>query len=118
MKLPPYLQKGDTIGITCPAGYMKLEKAQTCITVLQQWGYDVLVGKTLEERLPRNAHVVSKASPVVAQVIRQKRGLQYPINSKSDDEIRGKERRVKRSEHDSDQGGPRDCAGQDLQKTI
>lgn len=47
MKIPPYLQKGDTIGITCPAGYMKLEKAQTCITVLQQWGYEVLVGKTL-----------------------------------------------------------------------
>jgi muramoyltetrapeptide carboxypeptidase len=47
MKLPSYLQKGDTIGITCPAGYMKLEKAQTCITVLQQWGYEVLVGKTL-----------------------------------------------------------------------
>lgn len=47
MKLPPYLQKGDTIGITCPAGYMKLEKAQTCINVLQQWGYEVLVGKTL-----------------------------------------------------------------------
>lgn len=47
MKLPPYLQKGDTIAITCPAGYMPLEKAQTCITVLQQWGYEVLVGKTL-----------------------------------------------------------------------
>nr|WP_294906073.1 LD-carboxypeptidase [uncultured Lacibacter sp.] len=47
MKIPPYLQKGDTIAITCPAGYMPLEKAQTCITVLQQWGYDVLVGKTL-----------------------------------------------------------------------
>lgn len=47
MKIPPYLQKGDTIGITCPAGYMKLEKAQACITVLQQWGYEVLVGKTL-----------------------------------------------------------------------
>jgi muramoyltetrapeptide carboxypeptidase len=47
MKLPPYLQKGDTIAITCPAGYMPLEKAQTCITVLQQWGYEVLIGKTL-----------------------------------------------------------------------
>lgn len=47
MKLPSYLQKGDTIAITCPAGYMKLEKAQTCINVLQQWGYEVLVGKTL-----------------------------------------------------------------------
>nr|WP_294908041.1 LD-carboxypeptidase [uncultured Lacibacter sp.] len=47
MKHPPYLQPSDTIAITCPAGYMAKEKAQTCITVLQQWGYDVLVGKTL-----------------------------------------------------------------------
>lgn len=47
MKLPPYLQPGDTIAITCPAGYMPLEKAETCISVLQQWGYEVLVGKTL-----------------------------------------------------------------------
>ncbi len=47
MKIPPYLQKGDTIGITCPAGFMAKEKAATCIKVLQQWGYEVLVGKTL-----------------------------------------------------------------------
>jgi muramoyltetrapeptide carboxypeptidase len=47
MKLPPYLQPGDTIAITCPAGYMPLEKAQTCINTLQLWGYEVLIGKTL-----------------------------------------------------------------------
>ncbi len=47
MKIPPYLQKGDTIAITCPAGYMPREKAQTCIDTLQSWGYEVLVGKTL-----------------------------------------------------------------------
>lgn len=47
IKVPPYLKKGDTIGITLPAGYMAKEKAQTCIDVLQQWGYEVLVGKTL-----------------------------------------------------------------------
>jgi muramoyltetrapeptide carboxypeptidase len=47
IKIPSYLQKGDTIGITCPAGYMLTEKAQTCITTLQQWGYQVIVGKTL-----------------------------------------------------------------------
>ncbi|MGF2410852.1 S66 peptidase family protein [Ferruginibacter sp.] len=47
IKIPPYLKKGDTIGITCPAGFMAAEKAQTCITVLQQWGYQVMVGKTL-----------------------------------------------------------------------
>ncbi|MDB5275293.1 MAG: LD-carboxypeptidase [Ferruginibacter sp.] len=47
IKTPPYLKKGDTIGITCPAGYMAKEKAQTCIDTLQQWGYQVMVGKTL-----------------------------------------------------------------------
>ena len=44
---PAYLKKGDTIGITCPAGYMAAEKAQTCIATLQSWGYEVMVGKTL-----------------------------------------------------------------------
>ena len=44
---PPYLQKGDTIGITCPAGFMAAEKAQTCIDTLHGWGYNVMVGKTL-----------------------------------------------------------------------
>lgn len=47
MIIPPYLKKGDTIGITCPAGYMAAEKAQTCMDTLQAWGYKVLVGKTL-----------------------------------------------------------------------
>ncbi len=47
MTLPPYLKKGDTIGITCPAGYMDYAKAQTCIDTLQSWGYTVMVGKTL-----------------------------------------------------------------------
>jgi len=47
IKIPTYLKKGDTIGITCPAGYMTKEKAQTCIDTLQQWGFEVMVGKTL-----------------------------------------------------------------------
>jgi muramoyltetrapeptide carboxypeptidase len=45
--VPPSLKKGDTIGIVCPAGYMALEKAQTCIDVLQTWGYKVRLGQTL-----------------------------------------------------------------------
>jgi len=47
IKIPPYLKKGDTIGIACPAGYMAAKKAQTCIDTLQSWGYQVRVGKTL-----------------------------------------------------------------------
>jgi len=50
MKLPPYLRKGQTIGITCPAGYMAAGKAQACIHTLQDWGYQVMVGKTLGSR--------------------------------------------------------------------
>lgn len=47
IKIPPYLQKGDTIGIVCPAGAMPAAKAETCIKVLKQWGYKVKVGMTL-----------------------------------------------------------------------
>ena len=47
VRTPPYLQKGDTVGIVCPAGYMSIEKAQTCINTLQEWGYGVRIGKTL-----------------------------------------------------------------------
>lgn len=47
IKIPPYLQKGDTIGIVCPAGYMAAEKVQSCITELQEWGYKVKLGKTV-----------------------------------------------------------------------
>ncbi len=47
IKIPPYLKKGDTIGIVCPAGFMPYEKAETCIQILQQWGYKVKTGSTL-----------------------------------------------------------------------
>jgi len=46
-KIPTYLKKGSTIGITCPAGYMELAKVQTCIHTLQSWGYEVMLGKTV-----------------------------------------------------------------------
>lgn len=47
MKVPPYLKKGDTIGIVCPAGYMPHEKAAKCIETLKAWGFNVKVGKTV-----------------------------------------------------------------------
>jgi len=45
--IPPFLRPGDTIGITCPAGYMPPENAQTCIETLPAWGYRVRIGSTL-----------------------------------------------------------------------
>ncbi len=50
--IPPYLKKGDSIAITCPAGYMPAQKAQNCINRLQSWGFDVMIGKTLGSNSP------------------------------------------------------------------
>lgn len=47
IKTAPYLKKGDIIGIVCPAGFLSLEKATTCIETLKAWGYQVKIGKTL-----------------------------------------------------------------------
>ena len=47
IKIPPYLKPGDTIAVTCPAGYMPAENAATCIETLLQQGYKVIAGDTL-----------------------------------------------------------------------
>ncbi|MBS1928326.1 MAG: LD-carboxypeptidase [Bacteroidetes bacterium] len=44
---PPFLQPGDCIGLTCPAGFLDPNKSVACIHTLQQWGYEVMVGKTV-----------------------------------------------------------------------
>lgn len=48
MIIPPYLQPGDTIGITCPAGYFCLDDVQPAMDALQRWGYKVKLGKTID----------------------------------------------------------------------
>jgi len=45
--VPAYLQKGDTIGVICPSGYMPMENMETCLQVLEQWGFKVKRGQTL-----------------------------------------------------------------------
>jgi muramoyltetrapeptide carboxypeptidase len=45
--IPPYLKKGNTIGITCPSGFMDAKKSTACIHTLQKWGFNVMVGKTV-----------------------------------------------------------------------
>lgn len=47
MILPPPLQPGDTIGITCPAGYVAHERIAHCTEVLARWGFKVQVGRTV-----------------------------------------------------------------------
>ena len=44
---PPQLAPGSTIGILCPAGAIPLEKVTICAQVLESWGYQVRIGKTV-----------------------------------------------------------------------
>ncbi len=47
MTTPPYLKKGDTIAITCPAGFMMENKVTECVDALHKEGYNVIIGKTV-----------------------------------------------------------------------
>src|SRR5690348_16352509 len=46
--IPPALQPGDTVGITCPAGYFCLDDVQPAVDALQRWGYRVKLGRTID----------------------------------------------------------------------
>ncbi|GAC1480608.1 MAG: LD-carboxypeptidase [Flavisolibacter sp.] len=43
---PPFLKKGDTIGIVAPSGFMAIERIQPCIETLDNWGYNIQLGET------------------------------------------------------------------------
>ncbi len=49
-KIPPYLKKGDTIGITCPAGFITLEDINPAILKMKEWGFNIKIGTTVGKR--------------------------------------------------------------------
>jgi muramoyltetrapeptide carboxypeptidase len=49
-KRPRYLNGGDTIGITCPAGYITNEEIASSVTQMRSWGFNVVIGKTVGAR--------------------------------------------------------------------
>lgn len=48
--IPPYLRKGDTIGITSPAGYITLEDIQPALLKISEWEFNVSIGSTIGKR--------------------------------------------------------------------
>ena len=49
-KIPPYLKSGDTIGITCPAGFINVEELQPALAKLKEWGFNFVIGCTIGKR--------------------------------------------------------------------
>jgi muramoyltetrapeptide carboxypeptidase len=48
--LPRYLKPGDTIGITCPAGFITLAEIQPAMLQMVEWGFNIKVGDTVGKR--------------------------------------------------------------------
>ena len=50
LSIPPYLKYGDTIGITCPAGFILPQEIQSAVQRMQGWGLKVVTGNTVGKR--------------------------------------------------------------------
>jgi muramoyltetrapeptide carboxypeptidase len=48
--IPPDLHSGDTIGITCPAGFVSQERIAYAVDVLERKGFKVKIGRTIGAR--------------------------------------------------------------------
>ncbi len=48
--IPPYLKKGDTIGITCPAGFITLEEIEPATKKINEWGFNYKIGDTVGKK--------------------------------------------------------------------
>jgi muramoyltetrapeptide carboxypeptidase len=47
---PAYLKPGDTIAITCPAGFIGFEEIQPAVKLIESWGFRVRVGNTVGKK--------------------------------------------------------------------
>ena len=48
--IPLYLIKGDTIGITCPAGFITQQEIQPAVNKLTEWGFEISIGNTVGKK--------------------------------------------------------------------
>jgi muramoyltetrapeptide carboxypeptidase len=48
--MPRYLKPGDTIGITCPAGFITLPEIQPAMLQMIEWGFNIKVGDTVGKK--------------------------------------------------------------------
>jgi muramoyltetrapeptide carboxypeptidase len=50
IKIPSYLKPGDTIGITCPSGYITPEDIMPAVNKMKEWGFEIRIGDTVGVR--------------------------------------------------------------------
>lgn len=48
--IPPYLKKGDLIGITSPAGFINTEAIQPAVKQMESWGFVIKTGNSIGKK--------------------------------------------------------------------
>jgi len=48
--IPAYLQSGDCIGITCPAGFITLKEIEPALQQIESWGFRTKIGDTVGKK--------------------------------------------------------------------
>ncbi|MEO6254980.1 MAG: LD-carboxypeptidase [Ferruginibacter sp.] len=48
--IPPYLKRGDTVGICCPAGFITNEDIQPALLKLTEWGFTAKIGSSIGKK--------------------------------------------------------------------
>jgi muramoyltetrapeptide carboxypeptidase len=48
--IPPYLKKGDLVGICSPAGHMMPDEIIPAVTLLKSWGFNVQIGSSVGKK--------------------------------------------------------------------
>ena len=49
-RIPPHLREGDTIAITSPAGYIRIDEVAPAVKIVESWGFKVRLGHTVGRR--------------------------------------------------------------------
>ncbi len=50
VRIPPYLKRGDTVGICCPAGFITAEDIQPALLKLTEWGFNTRIGGSIGKK--------------------------------------------------------------------
>ena len=48
--IPPYLKKGDLVGIACPSGFISIEECAPAMNKMIEWGFNIRLGTTVGAR--------------------------------------------------------------------
>ncbi|HVW62299.1 MAG TPA: LD-carboxypeptidase [Puia sp.] len=49
-RIPDYLVTGDTIGITCPAGFITMKEIEPACQQIESWGFKIKIGSTVGKK--------------------------------------------------------------------